>query len=101
MGKAHRGRRVGEGETTIQREALSDILSPSDQAGPTCQDRRDIEGAGGSSLFDQTPAHEDFRRSPQGAGNQTWVGSIGQYVFKSDFQVSDCGEPSCLRTPQE
>src|SRR5207244_3838058 len=55
------------------REALPDILSPSDQAGPARQDRRDIEGAGGSSLFDQTSPHEDFRGSSQGAGDQTWV----------------------------
>ena len=52
MGKARRGRRVGEGETAIQRKALPDILSPSNQAGPIRQGRRNIECEGGSSLFD-------------------------------------------------
>src|SRR5436190_14477116 len=73
MGKAHRGCRLGEGETAIQREALPDLLSPSDQTDPTCQSRRDIEGAGGSSLFDQTPSRESVRGGSQGVGNQTWV----------------------------
>src|SRR5437016_4440716 len=78
MGKTRRGRGVGKGETTIQREALPDILSPSDQAGPARQDRRDIEGAGGSSLFDQTPSRESVRGGSQGVGNQTWVACRAQ-----------------------
>src|SRR5437879_1760897 len=73
MGKAHRGRRAGESETAIQREALPDFLSASDQTDPTCQSRRDVECEGGSSLFDQTPSHEGIRGSSQGVGNQTWV----------------------------
>src|SRR6266540_3284469 len=73
MGKAHRGRRLGESETAIQREALPDLFSPGHQANPTREGRRDAECESGSSLFDQTPPHEDFRASPQGAGDETWV----------------------------
>src|SRR5437763_15099232 len=73
MGKAHRGRRFGEGETTIQREALPDFLSASDQANPSRQSRRGIECECGSSLFDQTPSHESIRRRSQGVGDETWV----------------------------
>src|SRR5207248_3827542 len=73
MGKARRGRGVGKGETTIQREALPDILSPSDQANPSRQGRRDIECECGSSLFDKTPPHESIRRRSQGVGDETWV----------------------------
>src|SRR5438046_1804162 len=76
MGKAHRGRRIGEGETAIQREALQDFLSPSHQAGPARQSRRDIESESGSSLVDQTPSYEDFRGSSQGVGDKTWVGEF-------------------------
>src|SRR5436309_173382 len=36
------------------------------QANPIRRSRRDIEGAGGSSLFDQTPAHKNIRGSDQG-----------------------------------
>src|SRR2546429_7721329 len=73
MGKARRGRRVGEGETTIQREALPDFLCASDQANPSRQGRRNIECEGGSSLFDQTPARENIRGSDQGNGDEPWV----------------------------
>src|SRR5437667_10976025 len=73
MGKAHRGRRLGESETAIQREALPNLLSPSHQANQIHQGRRNIECKRGSSLFDQTPPHENIRGSSQGVGNQTWV----------------------------
>src|SRR6266487_3296296 len=73
MGKAHRGRRLGKGETAIQREALPDFLPPGHQANPAREDRGDAEFECGPSLFDQTPSHEDFRGSSQGAGDQTWV----------------------------
>src|SRR5436190_12354363 len=76
MGKAHRGRRLGESETAIQREALPDFLPPGHQANPAREDRGDAEFECGPSLFDQTPPHENIRGSPQGAGNQTWVTTL-------------------------
>src|SRR6266498_3214243 len=73
MGKAHRGRRLGESETAIQREAVPDFLPPGHQANPTRQGRRNIECKRRSSLFDQTPPHENIRGSSQGVGNETWA----------------------------
>src|SRR6266498_3319086 len=73
MGKAHRGRHLGESETAIQRETLPDFLPPGHQANPARQGRGDAESESGSSLFDQTPPHEDFRGGSQGVGNQTRV----------------------------
>src|SRR5947207_2737974 len=73
MGKAHRGCRLGESETAIQREALPDLFSPGHQADPTREDRGDAECESGSSLFDQTPSYENIRRSSQGVRDETWV----------------------------
>src|SRR6266511_2894547 len=73
MGKAHRGRRLGESETAIQREALPNLLSPSHQANQIHQGRRNVECKRGSSLFHQTPPHESIRGSSQGVGNDAWV----------------------------
>src|SRR5256885_7459890 len=97
MGKARCGHGVGEGAAAMQREALPDLLSPSDQAGPTGKDRRDIECECGSSLFDQTPSHEDFRGSYKGAGNQTWVA----WRTLVSIRVSSCpsSEPQSSKAP--
>src|SRR5207249_580524 len=75
MGKTHRGRRLGESETAIQCEALSDLFSPGHQADPVSESGGDAERKSGSSLLDQTPSHEGVRGSHQGVGNQTWVNS--------------------------
>src|SRR5437762_2549743 len=40
------------------------------------QEHADVEGAGGSSLFDQTPSHESVRGSSQGVGDETWVAEL-------------------------
>src|SRR6266542_6238037 len=73
MGKARRGRRLGESETAIQREALPDFLPPGHQADPAREGRADVEFESGPSLFDQTPPHEGVRGSSEGAGDETWV----------------------------
>src|SRR5207249_9460206 len=82
MGKAHRGCRLGESETAIQREALPNLLSPSHQANQIHQGRQNIECKRGSSLFDQTPPHENIRGSSEGVGNQTWISCT---VLRSSF----------------
>src|SRR6266542_3339845 len=76
MGKARPGRRLGESETAIQRAALPDFFPPGHQADPVREGRGDAECERGSSLFDQTPAHENIRAGSQGVGNQTWISFV-------------------------
>src|SRR5213592_2517188 len=89
MGKAYRGRRLGESETAIQLEALPDFFPAGYQADPTREGCRDPECESRSGLFDQTPSHEDFRGSPQGAGNQTWVTTLIQAILSGKRIMSN------------